>query len=267
MTSVPVVAVVGRPNVGKSTLVNRIIGSRSAVVEEMPGVTRDRREFVAEWAGHGFLLVDTGGWEVDPNEDLVAAIREQAEAAVRAADAVLFVVDATTGVSPDDAGVASLLNDSGTPVLLVANKVDDASREADVHHLWSLGVGPPYPVSALHGRGTGDLLDALVVAIPEGPAAVESDEMPSLAIVGRPNVGQVDAAQPTGRHRTRPGVTTARNDQRPDRHGRGPGRDRIPDRGHSRDPAPGAHRRERRPLCRAQGARKRSPNPTLLWCS
>ncbi len=190
MTSVPVVAVVGRPNVGKSTLVNRIIGSRSAVVEEMPGVTRDRREFVAEWAGHGFLLVDTGGWEVDPNEDLVAAIREQAEAAVRAADAVLFVVDATTGVSPDDAGVASLLNDSGTPVLLVANKVDDASREADVHHLWSLGVGPPYPVSALHGRGTGDLLDALVVAIPEGPAAVESDEMPSLAIVGRPNVGK-----------------------------------------------------------------------------
>ena len=190
MSSVPVVAVVGRPNVGKSTLVNRIIGSRSAVVEELPGVTRDRREFSADWAGHGFLLVDTGGWEVDPSEDLVVAIREQAEAAVRAADAVLFVVDATTGISPDDAGVARLLHDSGTPILLVANKVDDAAREADVHHLWSLGVGQPYPVSALHGRGAGELLDALVAALPDGPGTVELDGNPSLAIVGRPNVGK-----------------------------------------------------------------------------
>ncbi len=190
MSSVPVVAVVGRPNVGKSTLVNRIIGSRSAVVEELPGVTRDRREFAADWTGHGFLLVDTGGWEVDPSEDLVAAIREQAEAAVRAADAVLFVVDATTGISPDDAGVARLLHDSGTPILLVANKVDDAAREADVHHLWSLGVGQPYPVSALHGRGAGELLDALVATLPDGPGTVEVDGTPSLAIVGRPNVGK-----------------------------------------------------------------------------
>ena len=190
MNSVPVVAVVGRPNVGKSTLVNRIIGSRSAVTEEMPGVTRDRREFAAEWAGHGFLLVDTGGWEVDPTEDLVVAIGQQAEAAVRAADAVLFVVDATTGISPDDAGVARLLQNAGTPVLLVANKVDDAVREADVHHLWSLGVGQPYPVSALHGRGSGELLDALVAVLPEGPAALEKDGTPSLAIVGRPNVGK-----------------------------------------------------------------------------
>jgi GTP-binding protein len=190
MSSVPVVAVVGRPNVGKSTLVNRIIGSRSAVVEELPGVTRDRREFSADWAGHGFLLVDTGGWEVDPSEDLVVAIREQAEAAVRAADAILFVVDATTGISPDDAGVARLLHDSGTPILLVANKVDDAAREADVHHLWSLGVGQPYPVSALHGRGAGELLDALVATLPDGPGTVELDGTPSLAIVGRPNVGK-----------------------------------------------------------------------------
>ena len=207
MTSVPVVAVVGRPNVGKSTLVNRIIGSRSAVVEEMPGVTRDRREFAAEWAGHGFLLVDTGGWEVDPSEDLVAAIREQAEAAVRAADAVLFVVDATTGISPDDAGVARLLHDSGTPVLLVANKVDDASREADVHHLWSLGVGQPYPVSALHGRGTGDLLDALVAALPEGPASGRIGRNAFAGDRGTPQCREVDAAQPAGRNRAGPGVT------------------------------------------------------------
>jgi GTPase len=190
MTSIPVVAVVGRPNVGKSTLVNRIIGARSAVVEESPGVTRDRREFAAEWVGQRFLLVDTGGWEVDPSEDLAAAIRHQAEAAVRAADAVLFVVDTTTGISPDDAGVARLLQDAGTPVLLVANKVDDARREADVHHLWSLGVGQPYPVSALHGRGSGELLDALVATLPETPETTDSDMPPSLAIVGRPNVGK-----------------------------------------------------------------------------
>jgi GTPase len=190
MTPLPVVAVVGRPNVGKSTLVNRIIGARSAVVEESPGVTRDRREFTAEWIGQRFLLVDTGGWEVDPSEDLAAAIRQQAEAAVRAADAVLFVVDTTTGISPDDAGVARLLQNAGTPVLLVANKVDDARREADVHHLWSLGVGPPYPVSALHGRGTGELLDALVATLPETPQTTDSEMPPSLAIVGRPNVGK-----------------------------------------------------------------------------
>jgi GTP-binding protein len=181
------VAVVGRPNVGKSSLVNRVLGRRIAVVDEQPGVTRDRREFRADWAGREFLIVDTGGWEVAPSEELVAAISGQAEAALGAADLVLFVVDATTGVSEDDARVARLLRDA--PVILVANKVDDAKQEPDVAELWQLGLGEPFAVSALHGRGVGDLLDRVVGRLPELPEG-PTEEMKSLAIIGRPNVGK-----------------------------------------------------------------------------
>ncbi len=185
----PVVAVVGRPNVGKSSLVNRILGRRAAVVEERPGVTRDRREFEAEWTGRPFLLVDTGGWETRPGEELVQAISEQAEAAMSAADVVLFVVDATTGVSEEDAEVVKLLRRAPGRVLLVANKIDDAPHEDTVHELWKLGLGHPHPVSAIHGRGIGDLLDDVVSALPEQEAPAESD-VPTLAIIGRPNVGK-----------------------------------------------------------------------------
>jgi len=185
----PVVAVVGRPNVGKSSLVNRILGRRAAVVQERPGVTRDRREFEAEWTGRPFLLVDTGGWEARPGEELVQAISEQAEAAMTAADVVLFVVDATAGISEEDAEVVKLLRRAPGTVLLVANKIDDAPHEETVHDLWKLGLGRPYPVSAIHGRGIGDLLDVVVEAFPKQEAPVEH-AVPTLAIIGRPNVGK-----------------------------------------------------------------------------
>ena len=189
-TSLPVVAVVGRPNVGKSTLVNRILQQRAAVVESQPGVTRDRREFRAEWAGRPFIVVDTGGWALH-GDDLAADIRGQAEAAVSAADAVLVVADATVDETEDDRAVARIVQESGVPHLLVANKVDGPKAEPDAARLWSLGLGAPHPVSALHGRNVGDLLDELVSLLPEtsGETAPE-DDLPTLAIVGRPNVGK-----------------------------------------------------------------------------
>lgn len=190
VNTIPVVAVVGRPNVGKSTLVNRIIGSRTAVVEEMPGVTRDRRQFDADWAGRRFILVDTGGWELKPESGIDASIREQAEAALSGADVVVFVVDATTELSDDDTGVISTLRSTGVPVLLVANKVDNPAAEADLGRLWSLGLGEPQPVSAYHGRGVGEVLDRVVELLPEGDVDPEESDIPRLAIVGRPNVGK-----------------------------------------------------------------------------
>jgi len=191
MSGIPVVAVLGRPNVGKSTLVNRILRRKAAVVDEQPGVTRDRREFEAEWAGRSFLLVDTGGWELTPDEALTMSIREQAETAVGAADVVIFVTDATTLPTVDDQVVARLLLRSGTPHLLVANKVDSPRQEMDLGHLWSLGLGEPSPVSALHGRGSGDFLDQLVALLPAKAAEVETEApIASLAIMGRPNVGK-----------------------------------------------------------------------------
>jgi len=190
MNRLPIVAVVGRPNVGKSTLVNRIVGGRPAVTEEKPGVTRDRREFNAEWTGREFLLVDTGGWELTPGEPLTSEIRAQAEAAIHSADAVIFVVDATTGISDDDAGVVRLLRAAEIPVVLAANKIDEIGRRGLLDDLWRIGLGTPYGVSAFHGRGIGDLLDEVVRVLPEDEGPAESDDRPRIAIVGRPNVGK-----------------------------------------------------------------------------
>ena len=190
MSVKPVVAVVGRPNVGKSTLVNRIIGSRSAVVEKRPGVTRDRREYEADWAGRDFILVDTGGWEVKPDGDLNRSIREQAEGAVSGADAVILVVDGTTELTNDDTGVISILRSADIPILLAANKIDDETAEWNIDRFWGLGLGDPQAISAYHGRGVGDLLDELVAVLTDSGGLGEEDQLPRIAIVGRPNVGK-----------------------------------------------------------------------------
>jgi ribosome-associated GTPase EngA len=188
----PVVAVVGRPNVGKSTLVNRILGRREAVVEDVPGVTRDRVAYDATWGGRRFTVLDTGGWE--PNaEGLAAAVADQARLAVDAADVVMFVVDATVGATDTDEAVVNVLRRSKKPVVLAANKVDDARAEADAATLWSLGLGEPFVVSALHGRGSGDLLDAVLQALPEEapPETFGAKGGPRrIALLGRPNVGK-----------------------------------------------------------------------------
>ena len=151
MSGLPIVTVLGRPNVGKSTLVNRIVRRRAAVVDEQAGVTRDRREFIAEWNGRRFLIVDTGGWELSPGEELTVGIRGQAEVAVDGADLVVFVADSQTAVTDDDQGVARMLLRSGVPFVFVANKVDGPRQEEDLGHLWTLGLGEPQPVSAAHG--------------------------------------------------------------------------------------------------------------------
>ncbi|NND83779.1 MAG: ribosome biogenesis GTPase Der [Acidimicrobiia bacterium] len=190
MSRLPIVAIVGRPNIGKSTLVNRILGRREAVVEEVPGVTRDRREFEAEWLGRRFLLIDTGGWQVE-GDDLTTDISAQAEAAIGAADVILFVVDATTALAPDDDGVARLVRRGGAPVVLLANKADGPSHETLLGDFWTLGLGEPHPVSALHGRGVGDVLDLLLELLPEEAEMEEEHEgPPRISIIGRPNVGK-----------------------------------------------------------------------------
>lgn len=188
---VPVLAVVGRPNVGKSTLVNRFIGRREAVVEDVPGVTRDRVSYDALWSGRAFTVVDTGGWDPDAR-GLAERIAAQAEIAVSLADAVLFVVDATVGITDADEAVVRILRKSGKPVVLAANKVDDQRTEAEAYGLWNLGLGEPYSVSALHGRGSGDLLDAVLAALPEPPPEREPEAggPRRIAIVGKPNVGK-----------------------------------------------------------------------------
>ncbi|MFJ8131633.1 ribosome biogenesis GTPase Der [Streptomyces hydrogenans] len=188
----PVLAVVGRPNVGKSTLVNRIIGRREAVVEDKPGVTRDRVTYEAEWAGRRFKVVDTGGWEQDVL-GIDASVATQAEYAIEAADACLFVVDATVGATDTDEAVVRLLRRAGKPVVLAANKVDGQSGEADAAMLWSLGLGEPFPVSSLHGRGTGDLLDEVLKKLPEAPEQRFGNAVGGprrIALIGRPNVGK-----------------------------------------------------------------------------
>lgn len=191
MSIQPVLAVVGRPNVGKSTLVNRLIGRREAVVEDVPGVTRDRVPYDALWNGRAFTVVDTGGWDPDAR-GMAENIAAQAEVAMQMADAILFVVDATIGATDIDDKVVRLLRDAKKPVILAANKVDDQRGELEAASLWNLGLGEPYPVSALHGRGSGDLLDAILEALPDAPMEdFDAPEGPRrIAIVGKPNVGK-----------------------------------------------------------------------------
>jgi GTP-binding protein len=191
MSRLPVVVIIGRPNVGKSTLVNRILQRRAAVVDEQPGVTRDRREFAAEWQGNHFLLIDTGGWELNPGEELTMNIREQAEAALGGADVAVFVTDATAALVDDDQGVARMLLRSGVPFVFAANKVDGPRQEENLDELWALGLGEPMPISAQHGRGTGDFLDALVDKLPVFDDDMDREpRLARLAIIGRPNVGK-----------------------------------------------------------------------------
>lgn len=186
----PVLAVVGRPNVGKSTLVNRMIGRREAVVEDVPGVTRDRVSYEAEWNGKRFMLMDTGGWDRKVR-GMAAQIAAQAERAIAEADAVAFVVDATVGATDTDEAVVAVLRRTNKPVILVATKVDDAQSEIEAASLWSLGLGQPYPVSGLHGRGSGDLLDHIVNVLPEHGAGLSRGAGPRrVALLGKPNVGK-----------------------------------------------------------------------------
>jgi GTP-binding protein len=185
--SVPVVAVIGRPNVGKSALFNRIIGDDSAIVSEEAGTTRDRHFSKGEWNGRAFWLVDTGGLSDDPNAPMDREIRRQVATAVEEADVLLFVVDAQVGVHPSDSKVAEMLRTTGKPWMLVANKVDDPSR-VDFYDFYQLGAGDPFPVSAQNGKNSGDLLDALVEKLPE--STPEDEEALRVAVVGRPNVGK-----------------------------------------------------------------------------
>ncbi|MFC4060000.1 ribosome biogenesis GTPase Der [Planomonospora corallina] len=187
----PVVAVVGRPNVGKSTLVNRIIGRREAVVEDVPGVTRDRVTYEATWRGRRFTVVDTGGWDPDAT-GMAQRIAEQAQIAAELADVILFVVDAVVGVTDSDEIVGHVLRGSGKPVILAANKVDNQQMELEAAALWSLGLGEPQPVSALHGRSSGDLLDVVLDKLPETPPQRFGAERGPrrIALLGKPNVGK-----------------------------------------------------------------------------
>ena len=191
LPALPVLAIVGRPNVGKSALVNRILGRREAVVEDVPGVTRDRVSYKAEWNDRKFTLVDTGGWEPDA-KGIDLSVAQQAEIAIDLADAVLFVVDAMVGATATDERVVRMLRATKKPVLLVANKVDDARQEPEAAALWSLGLGAPWPVSALHGRGVADLLDKVLTVLPEISAVAKTEigGPRRVAIIGRPNVGK-----------------------------------------------------------------------------
>ncbi|MEW5953228.1 MAG: ribosome biogenesis GTPase Der [Bacillota bacterium] len=186
----PVVAIVGRPNVGKSTLFNRIVGSRVAIVEGRPGVTRDRLYQDAEWNGRPFTLVDTGGLDFQEDGEIISGVRQQAELAIREADLVLFVVDARAGLTGMDQDVAAVLRRAERPVLLVANKVEDFSKVDAYYEFYQLGLGEPVPVSAIEGRNTGDLLDKVIELLPEQEDVDLPDDVIRIAVIGRPNVGK-----------------------------------------------------------------------------
>lgn len=189
LLGLPTIAVIGRPNVGKSTLVNRMIGRREAIVEDTPGVTRDRVKYEAEWNGRRFFLVDTGGWEVKP-EGISEKITAGAEAAIAESDLIMFVIDAQIGALDEDQSLVNLLRKSNKKIILVANKIDNAADESDGYSLWNLGLGEPRFVSALHGRGSGDLLDLLISQLPEVGSQPADDGYRRVALVGRPNVGK-----------------------------------------------------------------------------
>lgn len=189
LIGLPRVVIIGRPNVGKSTLVNRIIGSREAIIEDTPGVTRDRVSYEAEWNGKNFVVIDTGGWEPTA-EGIALKISDAAESAIVDADLVLFVVDAQVGQQSDDDALISVLRKSKKPIMLIANKVDSERDELEAHSLWNLGLGEPHFISAAHGRGSGDLLDLIVAQLPEVGQSRMDDGYRRIAIVGRPNVGK-----------------------------------------------------------------------------
>jgi len=187
----PIVAIVGRPNVGKSTLFNRLVGRPLAITEEVPGTTRDRLYAEAEWSGAEFVLIDTGGLDLASHEDLVTRIRAQAQEAIDEADVIIFVTDVVDGVTAGDHDVAAILRRTNKPVLLAVNKADSAKRRLNVPEFYALGLGDPFPISSLHGTGTGDLLDAVVQALGDLPQPEEAEvEAVKIAIVGRPNVGK-----------------------------------------------------------------------------
>jgi GTPase len=187
--ALPIVAVVGRPNVGKSTFVNRITQTTDAIVHEARGVTRDRSYHHADWNGVDFMLIDTGGIEAGNADEFQSSIRTQALIAAEEADVVVFLVDGKNGMAPDDSEVARILLKSKRPTFLAVNKMDTPGREDEIHEFWSLGLGQPWPVSATHGHGTGDLLDEIVAALPESEPAIE-DQAVDIAIIGRPNAGK-----------------------------------------------------------------------------
>lgn len=188
--AIPAVAIVGRPNVGKSTFFNRILGQRVAIVEDTPGVTRDRNFVRAEWAGREFYLIDTGGLVTDEDEPLLAAIRAQVLAAIDEAQVLVFLVDGRAGPHPVDFRIADLLRRADRPVVVVANKLDRLPEELGQHDFWALGLGEPHPVSALSGRGAGDVLDAIIARIPETLGAAEQADVLRVAVIGKPNVGK-----------------------------------------------------------------------------
>ncbi len=186
----PIVAIVGRPNVGKSTLFNRIVGERLAIVEEVPGVTRDRLYQAAEWAGRPFTLVDTGGLDFADQDEIASNVRRQAEIAINEADVVVFLVDAKSGLTPGDREIAAVLRKADKPVILVANKVDDFQSQKDYFEFYGLGLGDPIPVSAAQGLNTGDMLDAVVKSLPPVGEDPEGRDLVRIAVIGRPNVGK-----------------------------------------------------------------------------
>lgn len=187
----PVVAIVGRPNVGKSTLINRLIGRREAIIEDQPGITRDRIKYEAHWNGKHFIVMDTGGWQPDPEPTSInASISASAELAIKEADLILLIIDISVGALDEEVALVNVIRKSGKPVILIGNKADSPEAELAVHELWQLGLGEPIPVSALHGRGSGDLLDLVVAALPESAAPQEIDQIRRVVLLGRPNVGK-----------------------------------------------------------------------------
>ena len=187
----PVVAIVGRPNVGKSTLINRLIGRREAIIEDQPGITRDRIKYEAQWNGKHFIVMDTGGWQPDPEPTSInASISAGAELAIKEADLILLIIDISVGALDEEVALVNVIRRSGKPVILIGNKADSPEAELAVHDLWQLGLGEPIPVSALHGRGSGDLLDLVVAALPESAAPQEIDQIRRVVLLGRPNVGK-----------------------------------------------------------------------------